>query len=220
MTIGKRYKFNGSRVQVETSRGTAKKITAITAAVAAVFTATSHGFVAGNTVYIDVTDGLPELAAGEYVVATAPTTSTFTLIGVDTSAMTAFSAGSPSQNEAQLVAFTDFCELTGYSIQGGQADTIDVTTVCSTRKEFEQGLADTGTMTLDYNSAFLQPVQAVLEAAATSGAIIAIRIVYPNSGGTLIVFGTVLSTSTTGAVGDVHKGSASIKLTGDAVRIA
>lgn len=220
MTIGKRYKMQGTVFQVETSRATHKKITAISTAVAAIFTITTHGFSVGQTLYVDAEDGMPELAAGEYVVATVPSANTFTLAGVDTSGYAAFATGSPSDNSAALVVYTTFCELTGYNQQGGQADTIDATTVCSTAKEFEVGLRDTGTLTLDYNAAPLQPVQVALEAADASGAIIAVRVVFPRSGGTIIMFGSIQSLSLSGSVGDLHKANASIKLTGPRVVLA
>lgn len=220
MTIGKRFKMQGTVFQVETARASSKKITGITVATAAVFSVSSHGYSVGDTVYVDAEDGMPELAAGEYVVATVPSSGSFTLAGVDTSGFTAFSAGSPSDNLVQKVTFTTFCELTGYNQQGGQADTIDATTVCSTAKEFEVGLRDTGTLTLDYNAAPLQPVQVALEAADASGAIIAVRIVFPRSGGTVIMFGAIQSLSLSGSVGDLHKASASIKLSGPRVVLA
>ncbi len=220
MSIGKRYKFNGSVFQVETARGSAKKITAITIANPAVFTSTTHGLVAGDTVYVDVEDAMPELTAGEYVVRSAPTTSTFTLYNVDTTGYASFVTGSPSDNAAYKVTYTNFCELTGYNQQGGQADTIDATTICSTAKEFETGLSDTGTLTLDYNAAPQQPVQLAIEAAQASGASLAYRLVFPGTGGTVIMFGAVQSTSLSGSNGDLHKATATIKLSGPAVRLA
>jgi hypothetical protein len=225
MSIGKRYKFNGSIFQVETARATSKKVTAITVANPAVFTATTHGLAIGDTVYLDVEDGMPELAAGEYVVKTVPSANTFTLYNgstrsVDSSAYAAFDAGSPSDNAVSKVTYTNFCELTGYNQQGGQADTIDATTICSTAKEFETGLADTGTLTLDYNAAPQQPVQLAIEAAGESGESLAFRLVFPRSGGTVIMFGSVQSTSLSGSNGDLHKANATIKLSGPVVRIA
>jgi hypothetical protein len=163
---------------------------------------------------------MPELAAGEYVVRRVPTTGTFTLYNVDTSSYAAFSAGSPSDNAVQKVTYTNFCELTGYNQQGGQADTIDATTVCSTAKEFEVGLSDTGTLSLDYNAAPQQPVQLAIEAAQASGDSLAFRLVFPRTGGTVIMFGAVQSTSLSGANGDLHKATATVKLSGPAVRIA
>jgi hypothetical protein len=220
MSIGKRFKFQGSVFQVETARGTAKKVTAITLAAVGVFTATSHGLAAGDTVYLDVEDGMPDLAAAEYVVKTVPTANSFTLYNVDTSTYTAFSGASPSDNAVQKITYTNFCELTGYNQQGGQADTIDATTICSTAKEFETGLSDTGTLSLDYHAAPQQPVQLAIEAAQAAGDSLAFRLVFPRSGGTVIMFGSVQSTSLSGANGDLHKATATVKLSGPAVRIA
>lgn len=220
MTIGKRYKFQGTKFQVETSRASAKTITAISIAAAGVFSVAAHGYTVGQTLFVDAEDGMPELAAGEYVVASVPSSGTFTLAGVNTTGYAAFVTGSPSDNSAALVGYSDFCELTGYNQQGGQADTIDATTICSTAKEFEVGLADTGTLSLDYNAAPLTPVQLAIEAAQAAGSTVAFRLVFPKNGGTIIMFGAVQSTSLAGSNGDLHKSTASVKLTGPKIVLA
>jgi hypothetical protein len=217
MSIGKRYKFQGTKFGVETSRATSKLITAITIANPGVFTAATHGYAVGDTVYIDADAGMPDLTAGEYVVASVPSANTFTLAGVNTTGYSAFAVDSPNSNVSQKIIFSDFCELTGYNQQDGTSDEIDATTVCSTAKEFEVGLPDSGTLSLDYNAAPNSPVQAAMRAARAAGQTIAFSLIFPNGGGTVLMFGSVQSTTLSGSNGDLHKASASVRLTGDIV---
>lgn len=214
MSQGKRYKFNGSQFKVQTALGTAQPITGITQADPAVVTSGSHGNVDGDVVkmYIPADGGMIELHDNLYVVDGASTT--YELSGVDSSEYTAFTAGSPAPY-AQRVTFSNFCELTGANQQDGGADQNDVTTICSTAKEFEQGLSDSGTLSLDFNWAGNQTVQAALRAAKISGDQLAFKIIFPNSGGTIIMIGTVQSTSFQGAVNGIWTASAQIKLTGE-----
>jgi len=217
MSQGKRYKFQGSHFAVQTALATGKQITAISKADPAVVTAAGHGYVAGDVVRISGVDGMTELNGNEYVVAASLSSSTFSLEGVDSSGYGTFVNSSPTTAIAQKVTFTDFCELTGFNQQDGTADEIDVTTICSTAKEFEVGLSDAGSLTLDYNYAGNQTVQAALRAAKVAGTIIAFMLQLPNDGGTLIMFGSVQAQSISGSVSEVIKGSATIKLTGDIV---
>jgi Lambda phage tail tube protein, TTP len=75
-------------------------------------------------------------------------------------------------------------------------------------------LSDSGTLQLDYNAAPNSAVQTALREAKESGDQLAFKITFPNSGGTVIMIGTVQSQNMSGSVNDVWKGSASIKLTG------
>lgn len=215
MTIGTRYKFAGTRIAVETARGSSKLITGISKANPAVVTSTAHGFVTGDTVYVDAV-GMPELTAGEYVVASL-SSNTFSLIGVDSTGYTTFAVNSPNTNVAQKITFSDFCELTGYNQQDGTSSPIDATTVCSTAKEFEVDLPDSGSLSLDFNAAPGTPVQVALRAARKAGSVVSFLVVFPKSGGSVVMFGIVQSTTLAGSNGGLHKATASIKLTGDVV---
>jgi hypothetical protein len=215
MSSGKRYKFIGSSFQVQTGLGSAKLITAISQADPAVVTSNAHGFTLGTVVKLDNIDGMTQVDGGVYAVDN-PAVNSYELAGVDSTAYDAFVNSSPTLAEARPATFTSFCELTGSNQQDGSADQNEVTTICSSAKEFEQGLPDSGTLQLDYNYAPNQPVQAALLAAKKSGDQTAFKITMPNNGGIVIMIGTVQSTSFQGSVGDpVWKGSASIKLSGD-----
>lgn len=213
MSVGKRYKFNGSSFGVQTSFGTAKVITGVTATNPAVVTSSAHGFVEGDAVKITSVQGMTQLNGNLYAVDNQAT-NTFELALTDASGYTAFATGSPANGQAEPVVFTEFCELTGVNQQDAGADTIEVSTICSTAKEFESGLSDSGTLTLDYNSAHLQPVQDALQDAKIAGTTIAFKITFPTDGGHVLMFGVVQQTSLQGQVNGIWTGSATIKLSG------
>lgn len=210
MAAGKRFKFSGSKVRVSTGTGTAKTITDIDQADPGLVTSTAHGLLVGALTRIAAVGGMTELN-GKLFVVDNPDANTFELAGVDTTGYTAYTSG----GTATPLTFGDFCELTSISQQDGTADEIEVTTICSTAKEFEVGLADAGTLTLDYNYAPNEAIQARFREAKKSGEEIGIQVVLPNAGGTIVMIGRVQSSSFTGSNGAVWTGSTSIKLTGE-----
>jgi hypothetical protein len=210
MAVGKRYKFQGSTFAVETGAGSPDTITAITAANPPVVTATAHGIAEADVVTIAAVVGMIELNGNKYVV-DDPTANTFELAGTDASAYAAYVSG----GTATVATFSPFCELTGANQQDGQADEIEVTSICSTAKEFEIGLSDSGSLQLDFNWAGNEVVQAALRAAKISGAITAFRITFPGTGGKVVMLGYVQATSFQGSVNGVWTASATIKLTGE-----
>lgn len=214
MSQGKRYKFNGSTFGVQTGLGSPKTITAITKADPAVVTAAAHGFVLGDVAKLNDIDSMTQVDGGVYAVDN-PATNTFELAGVDSTAYDAFVAASPNLADATPVTFSAFCELTGSNQQDAAANQIEVSTICSTAKEFEQGLSDSGTLQLDFNWAGNQAVQAAIRAGKTSGDHLAFKITFPGDGGIVIMIGTVQQGSFQGAVNDVWKGSVTIKLSGE-----
>lgn len=213
MAQGKRYKFQGSTLQVSTGYAAAKTITAVSQADPAVVSVSAHGYSEGDVVLIEDIDGMTELNGNLYVV-DDPAAGTFELAGVDSTGYTAFQAGSPSGG-ARKATLSEFCELTGINQQDGTADEIDATTICSNAKEFEVGLADSGSLTLDFNFAPNQTVQTALRNAKASGDDIAIKVTLPGDGGSIIMLGNVQATSFQAAVSGLWTGNATIKLTGE-----
>lgn len=212
MSAGVRYKFNGSSFSVQTGLAGGSPlagISAVTQADPAVVSSTVAR-TEGEVVKITEVVGMTSLNGKLYVVDNPVAGVSFELAGEDTSNADAYVSG----GKIDVAQFSNFCELTGANQQDGAADQIDATTVCSTAKEFEQGLSDSGTLQLDYNAAPGTTVQTALRAAKESGDQIAIKIVFPNSGGTIIMLGTVQQQSLSGAVGALWKGSATIKLSG------
>jgi hypothetical protein len=216
MSAGKRYKFQGSTFAVQTALGANKAITAVTKADPAVATSTAHGLVLGDVIKLTLPagSGMVELDA-KVVPIDNPATNSFELAGVDSTGYTTFVLNSPNGALAQPVTFSTFCELTGINQQDGSADQVEVTTICSTVKEFEQGLSDSGTLQLDFNWAGNGAVQAAMRAAKVSGDQLAFKLTFPGDGGKAIMIGTVQQTSFQGAVNGVFTASATIKLTGE-----
>lgn len=209
MAQGKRYKWQGASFAVQIGFAATKTITGITKANPGVVSSTAHGLAAGAVGKIAAVVGMTELNGGLYVVAN-PASGTFELSGTDTTNYGTYTSG----GTFAPANYSPLCELTGLNQQDGSADEIDVTTICSTAKEFEVGLSDSGTLQLDYNYAGAESAQAALRAAKLSGEIISLRLVLPNSGGTLLFLGAVQQMSIQGGNNSVFTGSATIKLTG------
>lgn len=210
MATGKRYKFQGTTFQVGTGYGATDTITAISQANPAVVTATAHGNAEADVVKIAGVVGMTELNGNHYVV-DDPAANTFELAGVDSTGYTAYTSG----GTAAPVTFSNFCELTGVQQQDGQADEIEVTTICSTAKEFEIGLSDSGTVQLDFNWAGNQAVQAAMRAAKVAGTVVPLRITFPGDGGKVVMLGYIQAMSFSGQVNGVWTATAQFKLTGD-----
>lgn len=213
MAAGKRFKFNGSTFQVQTgfiADSPVQAITAITKANPGVVTATGSNYDDGAVLRLAGIVGMTELNGNLYV-ADDTTSNNFELANTDTTGYTTYISG----GTVSEVAFSAFCELTGVNQQDGAADQVEVTTICSTAKEFEQGLSDSGTIQLDYNFAPNEGVQAAIRAAKISGDAIAFKVTLPGTGGVIVMLGTVQQSSFNGAVNGVWTGSSTIKLTGD-----
>lgn len=212
MTTGVRYKFNGSTLGVQTGYVGAspqQPISAITAADPAIITYSGTRIVDGDVGRISGVVGMTEVNGDVYVADNTSATNA-DLAGYDSSANTPYISGGIWEE----ASFSNFCELTGVNQQDGTSDEIDATTICSTAKEFEVGLSDSGTLQLDYNYAPNEAVQTAMRAAKESGDTIAVKIVFPNGGGTVIMLGSVQQQSFQGQVSGLWTGSATLKLTG------
>ncbi|QRF55740.1 phage tail tube protein [Variovorax paradoxus] len=210
MAAGKRLKFQGSKLQVSTGAATAKTITDIDNTDPALVTSTAHGLALGAVGRIAAVVGMTEVN-GKLFVVDNPETNDFELAGIDATGYTPYTSG----GTFSPLTFSDFCELTGVDQQDGTADEIEVTTICSTAKEFEQGLPDGGTLTLNYNYAPNEAVQAAIRQAKVAQEEVAVRITFPNNGGTVVMIGHVQQSSFSGAVAGVWTGSTTLKLTGE-----
>jgi hypothetical protein len=213
MSTGKRYKFFGSTFEVGTGLGNPITVTGASAADPVVLTATQSLDI-GDVVKLANFDA-PSQLDGQSFVVDNPSGSDFELAGVDGTDYDSFNAGTPNA-QATPYTWTEFCELTASNQADGAPTEEDVSTICSTAKEFEQGLSDSGTLQLDFNWAGNETVQAALKAAKLSGDQIPFRITVANGGGIVVMIGTVQTTSMTGGVGQaVWKGSATVKLSGE-----
>ncbi len=212
MTSGKRYKFAGSTIAVLTglvAGSPADAITGITKAKPAVVTEVAHGRVDGAVIGIDDVVGMTEVNGGVFTI-NVLTSSTYELVNSDTSGYTTYVSG----GTVSAGTFSNFCELTGYNRTGGSSPEIDATTICSDEAEYELGLSDAGTTQLDFNFAPGTLIQTALAAYDLSKEKTAVKIVLPNSGGTMVQLGFVQQTSESASNGTLWTGSVTIRNTG------
>lgn len=210
MSAGKRFKFNGSMLAISTGVAAAKPITGISQENPAVIEAVGHGLPLGGVARVAAVVGMTQIN-GQLVVVDNPEADDFEAVNIDSSAYSEYTSG----GTLTPMVFENFCELTGANQQDGTADELEGTTICSTAKEFEQGLGDSGTLTLDYNFAPNTPIQAAFRAAKKSGDEIAVRLDFPKQGGSIIMIGRVQQQSFQGANAALWTGSATIRLTGE-----
>jgi hypothetical protein len=210
MSSGQRFKFNGSTLQVSVGVAATKTITDIDQSDPALVTSTAHALPLGTVGRIAAVLGMTEVN-GKLFVVDNPDTNDFELAGVDSTGYAAYVSG----GTFAPLTYSAFCEVTGVDQQDGTADELDATTICSTAKEFETGLSDSGTLTLNYNYAPLSDIQAAFRAAKKAGEDVAVRIVFPNNGGTIVMIGQIQQSSFTGANGAFWTGNTQLKLTGE-----
>lgn len=218
MSGGKRHKFHGSQFEVLTGFDVASpnpSITAITQTNPPVVTATAHGLDDGDVVRLTSVGGMVEVENGVFVVSVL-TADTFELIDVDATGYGAYTSG----GEVEKGVFSNFCELTNYSRQGGTSAEIDATSACSVAKEFEIDLPDYGTTQVDYNFAPKTAVQTAVQSFYDSGEITAARVTLPKAGGTMVQLGFIQQTSETAGNGTIWTGSLTMRNTGRRVDFA
>lgn len=216
MAGGVSYKWHGSQVAVSTTFGAAAMtITGITKANPPVVSAATHGLVDGQVIKITGVVGMTELNGGTFVVEEL-TTGTFSLLNTDATGYGTWVSGGTITKSS----FSNYCQLTGYNRQGGSSPEQDVSTICSTAAEFELGLQDFGTTQLDYLFSLQDTVQQAMQDADASKDIIAIRVILPKSGGTMVQLGFVQQTSEQASNGGNWTGSTTIRNSGPRADIA
>lgn len=212
MAGGKRFKFQGSRISFLTDWHTdspSDSLSAATKANPCVVTSAGHGRSDADVVRITSVVGMTELNDGVFVVKTVDANS-YKLLGVDSSGYTTYVSG----GKVDVGTFSNLCELTNYNRQGGSSPEIGATSICSEAAEFEIGLPDYGSVQVDYNFAPSVGVQQALQAAYESGETIAVKIVLPKNGGTMVLLGFVQQTSEQAGNNGIWTGSLTMRLTG------
>lgn len=220
MSSGKRYKWQGSVIQVMTSYTGGSPLTDITAATNAnpcVLTVGSgHGIVAGDAFRIADIVGMTELNDDLFIAAEV-NTNAITLFGVDSSGYGTYVSGG-TIDEAVL---STFCELTNWNRQGGSSPEIPSTSICSVNAEFEVGLPDFGTTALSYNFAPLtSTVQGALHDYWQSGEKIVVKVTLPRNGGIMVQEGFVQQESETAGNGGLWTATATLRNTGGRLDLA
>lgn len=145
----------GSILSIDDGTGTViNDITAITKAAQAVVSSLSASVAIGDVVRFGAVVGMPEIA-GMVGVVTVVTAGTSFTVDIDTSGF----ATAGTTGEATALLFVAGCEAKTFSGFDGQAAEVDVTTLCSTAREYLQGLQDFGAFTFDVNLVPNDPFQ-------------------------------------------------------------
>lgn len=132
----------GVRVEIGSTEGTSKTVTAVTNAKPGVATSTAHGLAAKSIGYFSVASGMP-LLEGQAVRLNPVTTNDFTLEGLDTTNYGTFTSGTL----IPISAWQTLSPATDYNIAGGEADRLDVTTLLDDIKQEMNGQLSAMTVT-------------------------------------------------------------------------
>lgn len=155
----------GVRVEIGTTEGSAKTVTAVTKASPAVATSSAHGLTAKTVGYFDTVTGMDELL-GQAVRINPVTTNDFTLENLDSTNYGTFSAGTFTP----ITAWTTITPATEYQIGGGDADPLDTSVLLDTIKQQEYGPLNAQTVTINVKKETVNGLgMAAVEAAARAG---------------------------------------------------
>ncbi len=191
------------------TNGTAKTITAITAAKPAVVTSTAHGLATGDVVTLAAIVGMTQLNGQQFMVKVTAA-NTFELVGSDATGYTTYTSG----GTATPFTFVESNEHKSYSASPGQASDIDKTTMISTAKEFGVGLSDTGTFDVELNYVEADLAQIEMKLGLLDSSERWFKIIKRNLAHTGFR-GSVRSLSESGAVDGIFTGSLSIRISGN-----
>lgn len=212
MASGLRYKFQGSTISFMVSFETESPTLAISGATNAnpcVITVPSGSVAKGDVFKIAAVGGMTELNGNTYIAA-AVSGGSVTLLNTDSTAYGIYTSG----GYILRGIFSNMCELTGYDRTGATSPTIDATTICSTAQEYEVGLRGSGTTKIDYNFAPETTVQLALTDLDDTKALMAIKILLPNSGGGRTQLGFVQQLSEKSSVGTLWSATLTVLNTG------
>lgn len=209
MAKGQITKFQGSSLSFGTSTTGTQAITGASKANPCVLTATAHGFLVGDVIKPTGIVGMTELNDNNYVVS-AVTVNNITLYGVNSTDYGTYVSG----GTAPKYVFANLCELTAYKEDGGEAEEIDVTTICSDVQESDAGLSGSPSINLDYNYAPQASPQIALKAAKEAGTPLPVKLVLPKSAGATVLDCNVLSIGKSGEVKGIWTSSATLKVRG------
>ena len=184
-------------------------ITGISKANPAVVTATDHGLVTGDVVDISGVLGMTEIN-GQGGLVKKLTADTFAIVGLDSSGYAAWTSG----GVATPAVMIETCQHKSYSGFDGASSEIDITTLCSTAKEKDMGLQDSGSMSAELNYVEDDPFQIEAKLARKDAEYRWFKLVKRN-GYNKVWQGQVLSFGDSGAVDGVNTGTLSVSISGE-----
>lgn len=203
------------RVEIAATFDSDITVSAVTTASPGVATATAHGLANGDVGYFYDVGGMAQLEKQACRVA-GQTANTFELQGLNTTNYNAFTSG----KFKPVATWAALAESTSYSIGGGAADKLDVTTLLDIVRKEEQGLLPTQTVTMnviaqDTPSAAMQ----LLESAVQTQGIVVVRITLGN-GAVRVFTGEPSTPGEDVQVGAVGTGSLDFSAKGFVLKLA
>lgn len=156
----------GVRLEIGTTEGVAKTVSAVTAAKPPVATSTAHGLLAKSVGYFSAAAGMPQLE-GQAVRFSAVTTNDLTIEDLDATSYGTFTSGT-------LVPITAWATLAGatqYNKSGGEGNPQETTVLLDTKAQELQGLlsAEQVQITCRTETIASAALQKVREAAKSQG---------------------------------------------------
>jgi len=184
-------------------------ITGISKSNPAVVTATSHGLETGDIVDISGVLGMTEIN-GQGGLVKKLTTSTFEIVGLDSSDYAAWTSGGVATPAVMIE--TD--QHKSYSGFDGASSEIDITTLTSTAKEKDMGLQDAGSMSAELHYVESDPFQIEAKLARKDAEYRWFKLTKRN-GYHKVWLGQVLSFGDSGAVDGTNGGTLSVSISGE-----
>ena len=197
-------KWSNIAIAIESARGAALTVTAITKASTGVATSTAHGLVNGDFIYLEA-QGMNQVDARVFRVA-GVTTNTFNLEGENTTNYDTFTSGSAYK----LTFGTTLSTLTSISASGGDFDFIDTTTIHDNIRKQIPGAASPSVYQFESIWDVADAGLVALKAASDASAQRAVRFVFAN-GQRLLFSGYIGATLLpTGSAQDIVRTNISI----------
>lgn len=156
----------GVRVEIGTTEGAAKTVTAVTAAKPPVATSTAHGLLAKSLGYFSTATGMPQLE-GQAVRLSAVTTNDMTLEDLDATNYGTFAAGAV----VPITAWMTVSEVTDYAKGGGEGNPLAVTTILDQIEQLVNGVLSAETVTFSARTPTISgaALQKIRETAKSQG---------------------------------------------------
>lgn len=169
----------GTQVAIASTYGTGFTITAISNANPAVATlSASHGVVVGD--FIEITSGW-DLLNGKVVRVSAVSTNDVTLESINTSSTSLYPAGSGTGTGREITAWTSITQIQSVSTGGGDQNYADISTIADRTQKQIPTTRNASTLQFTVMDDPTLSYYTVVQTAADTSALTALRLVFPNN---------------------------------------
>jgi len=172
-------KGRNCKLEVAATYATAVAPTALTLASPGEATLTAHGLTAGAIGYWTVATGMLELN-GWVGSVQGVAANTWNVERVNTTAFSTW-ASAAGNTFTPVATWTTVSPATQYSIGGGAADELDLTTLLDTARQIEYGMLAAETVSIDILSDMQTTALVAIEAAARAGSSMTFRLTLSNT---------------------------------------